>query len=402
MIYMESFYERLEIIMDGNYKKKEKETYYRVQARVNLSAIRHNLLEIRRSINKDTKLMVIIKADAYGHGAVPLAKAIGDYADAYGVAIIEEAMELRDAGITKPILILGYTPTQQYELVVANDVAQTIFQYDMAKALSEEAVRQNKTARIHIKLDTGMSRIGYPDTRESIEEIKKIAQLENLEIEGIFSHFARADEKDKTCTMRQIQRYNCFVEQLEKENIFIPVKHISNTAGILDHHEANYSMVRCGIATYGIYPSDEVNREKVRLIPAMELKTHVIYVKDVEAGVGISYGATYVTDRRRRIATIPVGYADGYSRNLSNTGKVIIHGQYAPIVGRICMDQFMVDVTDIADVKQGDEVTLLGRDGDAYISAEELSAWSHSFPYELICTVGKRIPRVYVEDNELV
>lgn len=387
--------------MDTDNMKQEKETYYRVQARVNLSAIKHNLQEIRKNISHDTKLMVIIKADAYGHGAVPLAKAIGDseYADAYGVAITEEAVELRKAGIKKPILILGYTPKEQYDLVVANDVAQTIFQYEMAKALSEEAIRQGKTAKIHIKLDTGMSRIGYPDRKESIEEIKRIAELKNLEIEGIFSHFARADERDKSSTYRQIERFNRFIEQLEKEKIFIPIKHISNTAGILEFKEANYNMVRCGIATYGIYPSDEVSKDKVRLIPAMELKTHVIYVKDVEAGVGISYGATYVTDKKRKIATIPVGYADGYSRNLSNTGKVIIHGQYAPIVGRICMDQFMVDVSDIPDVKQGDLVTLLGKEQDACISAEELSAWSHSFPYELICTIGKRIPRVYIENE---
>jgi len=381
----------------------KKDSYYRVQARVNLNAIRHNLQEIRQNINPDTKLMVIIKADAYGHGAVPLAKAIGDsdFADAYGVAIIEEAMELRNAGITKPILILGYTSEEQYDLVVAHDVAQTVFQYEMAKALSEEAIRQGKTAKIHIKLDTGMGRIGYSINPDSINEIKKIAQLDNIEIEGIFSHFSCADENDKSYTLKQIDKFNKFIEQLEKENIHIPVKHISNTAGIIEFKEANYNMVRCGIATYGIYPSDEVSKEKVKLIPAMELKTHVIYVKDVEAGVGISYGATYITDKKRRIATIPVGYADGYSRNLSNTGKVIIHGQYAPIVGRICMDQFMVDVTDIADVKQGDLVTLLGKDEDAYISAEELAAWSHSFPYELVCTIGKRIPRVYIDDEEV-
>lgn len=378
--------------------KQEKETYYRVQARVSLDAIRHNLQEIRRSIDPGTKLMVIIKADAYGHGAVPLAKAIGDSdrIDAYGVAIIEEAVELREAGINKPVLILGYTPKEQYEPVVAYDVEQTIFQYDMARALSEEATRQGKTAKIHIKLDTGMSRIGYCDSRESIEEIKRIAELDNIKIEGIFSHFARADESEKSCTLSQIERFNSFIAELEREKIYIPLKHISNSAGIIEFKEANYNMVRCGIATYGIYPSDMVDMKNVKLIPAMELKTHVIYVKDVDAGVGISYGATYVTDKKRRIATIPVGYADGYSRNLSNTGKVIIHGRYAPIVGRICMDQFMADVTDIPDVKQGDLVTLLGRDEDAYISAEELSAWSHSFPYELICTIGKRIPRVYL------
>jgi alanine racemase len=386
-------------MMDFEQEKQKKESYYRVQARVDLNAIRHNLLEVRKKLKPDTKLMVIIKADAYGHGAVALAKAIGGRIDAYGVAIIEEAVELRKAGITKPMLLLGFTPKEQYDQVVAYDVAQTIFQYEMAKALSEEALRQGKTARVHIKLDTGMSRIGFADTPESIEEIKRIRELPNIEIEGLFSHFACADETDKTSTINQLDRYIKFNELLEKENIFIPVKHIANSAGIIEFPEAYFNMVRCGIVTYGIYPSDMVNRKEIKLIPAMELKTHVIYVKDVEAGVGISYGATYVTDRKRRIATIPVGYADGYSRNLSNRGKVIIHGQYAPVVGRICMDQFMVDVTEIEDVRQGDLVTLLGRDAAAYISAEELAEWSHSFAYELVCTIGKRIPRVYLEPD---
>ena len=385
--------------MDMKRGAQKKERYYRVQARVDLNAIRHNLLEVRSKLKEDTKMMVIIKADAYGHGAVPLAKAIGDSGkiDAYGVAIIEEAIELREAGISKPMLILGYTPKEQYDLVVTYDVAQTVFQYDMAKALSDEAVLQGKTAKIHIKLDTGMSRIGFSDTWESIDEIKRIVALPNIEIEGLFSHFARADETDKTSTINQLNRYIQFNDWLEKENISIPVKHIANSAGIIEFPQAYFNMVRCGIATYGIYPSDVVNHKDIKLVPAMELKTYVIYVKEVEAGVGISYGATYVTDRKRRIATIPVGYADGYSRNLSNHGKVIIHGQYAPIVGKICMDQFMVDVTEIEGVKQGDLVTLLGRDEGACISAEELAEWSHSFAYELVCTVGKRIPRVYIE-----
>jgi alanine racemase len=374
------------------------ERYYRVQANVNLRAVRHNINEIKKKIRKDAKLMLIIKADAYGHGAVALAKAMNEEGvDAYGVAIIEEAVELREAGITKPILVLGYTPKEQYGLVVAYDVTQTVFQYEMALELSKEAVRQGKTAKIHIKLDTGMSRIGFSDTEESIETIKHIAGLKGIMIEGLFTHFARADEADRTSTNNQIERYLSFAGKLEEEHIMIPVKHISNSAGILEFPQANLNMVRCGIATYGIYPSDEVNHESVKLIPAMELKTHVIYVKEVEGGVGISYNATYVTDRKTKIATIPVGYADGYSRNLSNHGRVIIHGKYAPIIGKICMDQFMVDVTGIENVKQGDVVTLLGRDQDSYISVEELAEGSHSFPYELICTIGKRIPRVYLE-----
>ena len=386
--------------MMNGYRKQEQNSYYRVQANVNLNAIEHNLLEIRRKISENTKLMAIIKADAYGHGAVPLAKAIGDSGriDCYGVAIIEEAVELREAGITKPILVLGYTPKEQYDLVVAHEVMQTIFQYDMAKALSEEAVRQGKTAKIHIKIDTGMSRIGYIDTLDNIEEIKRIKSLDNIEIEGLFSHFAKADETERSSSQKQLQRFNSFICRLEQEGILIPVKHMSNSAGIIEYSEADFNMVRCGIATYGIYPSDMVNHEDIRLIPAMEIKTRVIYIKEVEPGVGISYGATYVTDKPTKVATIPVGYADGYSRNLSNHGKVIINGQYAPIIGRICMDQFMVDVTNLKEVKQGDTVTLLGRDGDAYISAEELAEWSHSFAYELVCTVGKRIPRVYIHE----
>ncbi len=387
--------------MNEEQETQKKEGYYRVQANVDLGAVKHNLHQIRRKVNTNSKLMVIIKADGYGHGAIPLAKAIDQsgLADAYGVAIIEEAVELRNAGITKPILILGFTAREQYEQIVAYDVTQTIFQYEMAEALSQEAIRQGKTAKIHIKLDTGMSRIGFSITKESVEEVKRIADLPNIEIEGIFSHFARADETDKTSALLQLKSFIQFNEWLEKEQIIIPIKHIANSAGIMELPEAYFNMVRSGIITYGIYPSDMVNQEELRLIPAMEIKTHVSYVKDVETGVGISYGAIYVTENKSRIATIPVGYADGYSRNLSNTGKVIIGGQYAPIVGRICMDQFMVDVTNLKDVKQGDVVTLLGRDGDAYISTEELSVWSHSFPYELVCNVGKRVPRVYLDTN---
>lgn len=385
--------------MNEEYSEQRKEKYYRVQAKVDLNAIRHNLLEVRSKLKSDTKLMAIIKADAYGHGAVPLAKAITESVnvDYFGVAIIEEAVELREAGIDKPILILGYTAREQYDLVIAYDVIQTVFQYEMAEALSNEAGRQGKTAKIHIKVDTGMSRIGFSDTKESVEEIKRIAALEHIKIEGLFSHFACADETDQSATKKQLKRYMEFVDLLEKEQIRIPVKHIANSAGIIEFPEAYFNMVRSGIVTYGIYPSDMVNQQELKLIPAMELISHVIYVKDVEAGVGISYGATYITGKKMRIATIPVGYGDGYSRNLSNHGKVIIHGQYAPIIGRICMDQFMVDVTDIEGVKQGDVVTLMGRDGDVSISVEELSEWSHSFPYELVCTVGKRIPRVYTE-----
>ncbi|NLP16059.1 MAG: alanine racemase [Clostridiales bacterium] len=370
--------------------------YYRVQANINLDAIRSNIRQIRNSIDKDTKLMVIVKADAYGHGAVAISKALENgMVDAYGVAIIEEAIELRKAGIKKPILILGYTPMEQFDLVVSYDVMQTVYQYEMAKKLSEEAVKQNKTARIHIKIDTGMSRLGFSDSYETIKIIKQIASLEGICIDGIFSHFAKADEADREISVKQINRFNEYIGLLEQEGIHIPIRHFSNSAGMIEFPEAQYNMVRCGIVAYGVYPSDEVNHNSLGLIPAMELKSHVIFIKEVEAGTGISYGLTYITDKKTKVATIPVGYADGYSRNLSNVGKVIIRGQYAPIIGRICMDYFMVDVTDIKDVSQGDVVTLLGKEGDCIISVETLAQWSHSFPYEMMCTVGKRIPRVY-------
>ena len=372
--------------------------YYRAQAKVYLNAIRHNILEIKKKLNDKTKLMVIVKADAYGHGAVPIAKALDKIGiDAYGVATIEEAIELRDAGIDKPILILGYTPREQYEMVVKYDIIQTVFQYDMAKALSDVGKAWGKTVKIHVKIDTGMNRIGFPDTEESISIIKGISQLENISIEGIFSHFACADESEKTSTNIQLDRFLRFYDILRRNKIEIPIRHISNSAGMIDIPEANLEMVRVGISIYGVYPSEWVDNSGIRLIPAMELKSHVIYIKEVEAGVGVSYGSTYKTKRKTKIATISLGYADGYSRNLSNCGRVIIRGQYAPIIGKICMDQFMVDVTDIKDVVQGDEVTLMGRDGDAYISIEELAELSHSFPYELLCTVGKRVPRVYYD-----
>lgn len=377
--------------------KLDKYDYYRAQANIDLKAIQSNISQVKSGLNKATKLMVIVKADAYGHGAVAVAKALENgIVDAYGVAIIEEAVELRNAGITKPILVLGYTPKEQFDLVISYDVMQTVYQYDMAVDLAKEAVRQGKTAKIHIKLDTGMSRLGFNDSYDTIKTIKQIASLEGIYIEGLFSHFAKADEADKDNVKQQIRRFDEFDKLLRQEDIHIPTRHFSNSAGTIEFPEAEYDMVRCGIVTYGIYPSDDVNHNILSLIPAMELKSHVVYIKEVQIGTGISYGSTFITNRKTKVATIPVGYADGYSRNLSNIGKVIIRSQYAPIIGRICMDYFMVDVTDIEGITQGDVVTLLGRDGDSLISVETLAQWSHSFPYEMICTVGKRIPRVYL------
>ncbi|WP_310605422.1 alanine racemase [Anaerosporobacter sp.] len=373
--------------------------YYRVEARIDLDAIDNNINEVRRNIDKNTKIMAVIKADGYGHGAVALATALKDKIDAFGIAIIEEGIELRNAGFKKPILILGFTPHQLYEELLKYDIMQTIFQYDMAKRLSDIAVSLGKQAKIHIKVDTGMTRIGFKDIEESIQTIKEISKLPNIVIDGMFTHFACADEVDKTSVRKQLNRFLAFADKLEKEGIHIPVKHVSNSASIIDLPEANLDMVRCGISTYGMYPSDEVNKTRLLLQPALTLVSNVVYVKKVEAGTGVSYNSTYITDKESVIATIPVGYGDGYPRQLSSKGRVLIHGKSAPIAGRVCMDQFMIDVTDIPDVKEGDKVTLIGQDGDEYISIEEVANLAGSFNYELVCDIGKRVPRVYYKEG---
>lgn len=370
--------------------------YYRVQANINLDAICNNIKNAKNKLKAGTKVMAIIKADAYGHGAVPVAKALDELVDAYGIAIIEEGIELRNAGIKKPILILGYTPIQQLNLLLKYDITAAVFSYEMAEKLSQEAKKQGKIAKVHIKLDTGMGRIGFMPEDSSISVIKKISKLEGIEIEGCFSHFARADEKNLDFTHLQLERYMNFVNKLEEEGIIIPVRHISNSAGIMEVPDANLDMVRSGIITYGLYPSNEVNKENLTIEPAMEIKACISYLKEVGEGTGISYNSTYVTKRRTKVATIPVGYGDGYPRALSSKGRVLIHGQSAPILGRVCMDQFMVDVTDIPEVQEGDMVTLVGKDENEFISVEEVSAASgSSFNYEFVCDVGKRIPRVY-------
>ena len=275
------------------------------------------------------------------------------------------------------------------------DFATAVFTWEMAQEISQTAEALGRTARIHIKLDTGMSRIGFKQDDESLETICRIAKLPNISIDGCFTHFARMDETDKTWALKQFERYQDFVKRLEEAGVTFPVKHVSNSAGIIEMPQVNLDMVRDGIAVYGMYPSEEVDKSKILLRPAMELKAYVSYVKTLEPGVQISYGGTFTTTRETRVATVPVGYADGYPRALSGKGHVLIHGQYAPILGRVCMDQFMVDVTDIPDVTQGDDVTLVGRDGDGYISIEEVANMAYSFNYEFVCDVGKRVPRVY-------
>ena len=347
--------------------------FERVKAVVSLDAIAHNFAEMKKNIAKGTKIVAVIKADGYGHGAEAIARLIEDYDYIWGFAVAtpEEALQLRTFGVKKPILILGIVFEEYFTQMIAKEIRLTVCTYEMAQKLSEEAQRQGRDVHIHIGLDTGMSRIGFADRQESVEEIKKISQLPNLKIEGMFTHFARADETDRSPAIDQLNRYLNFAKLLEDAGIQIPMKHCSNSAGIIRVPEANLNAVRAGITIYGIYPSNEVERDIVKLIPAMELKSHISYIKTVEPGAAFSYGGTFTAKKEMKVATIPVGYADGYPRSLSNKGWVLIHGKKAPILGRVCMDQFMVDITKIPDAKAGDEVTLIGKDGKEFISTEK-------------------------------
>ena len=382
---------------------KQEPEYFRVCANISLDAIRDNIEKGRALLAPGTKMMGVVKADAYGHGAVPVAKAIEDLVDAYGVSMPEEGVELRKAGLTKPIIILGYTAPQMAELAIRYEITMAVFQSEIAKQYNEIAKKLNKTAKVHIKLDTGMSRIGYLCREESLDDIEKIAALSHVEIEGMFTHFSKADELDKTFARNQFKNYMEFVTALEKRGIMLPCKHVCNSAGIIDIPEGDLDMVRFGVTMYGMYPTDEVTKERMPVTPAMEVKTHIAYVKTLPAGVGISYSGTFVTKKETRVATLSVGYGDGYPRGLSNAGRVLIHGKSAPILGRICMDQCMVDVSDIPEAKQGDVVTLLGRDGNEFISAEEIGATvGNSFHYEVVCDISKRVPRVYYRNGNIV
>ncbi|TCT15326.1 alanine racemase [Natranaerovirga pectinivora] len=376
--------------------------YYRVFAHIDMDSIIHNLKEIISIKDKSTELMAIIKADGYGHGAVPISKVLVENGvDRLGVAVIEEGISLRKSGITAPILVLGYTPEYQILQLLKYDLIQTVFKREMAEAISKTAIEHSLIAKIHIKLDTGMGRIGFYPNEETLEIIRYINSLPNLEIEGIFTHFSTADEKDKTFTINQVDLFNGFISRLEQFDINIPIKHACNSAGLIDVKEAHYQLIRAGISIYGLFPSMDVQRN-VKLKPALSLKSHVIYLKELEIGKPVSYGCTYITDKLTKVATIPVGYGDGYPRALSSIGRVLIQGQYAPIIGRVCMDQFMVDVTHIDNVKDGDEVVLIGTQGENTITVEEIAELTNTINYEIICGLGKRIPRVYTSKSNLI
>ncbi|MBR4027309.1 MAG: alanine racemase [Lachnospiraceae bacterium] len=370
----------------------------RVYAGINLSAVLYNLESMHKNIDKDTQIVAVIKTDAYGHGALQIAKAIEDvpYLWGFAVATVDEAMSLIQDGRKKPILILGISFEQQFETMIEHEIRPCVCSLEMAEKLSALAVAKEKICHIHIKIDTGMSRIGFPVNEETAQIIEQISKLPNICIEGIFTHFAKADELDKTPTYVQIDKFLEICDMLEQKGISIPLKHCSNSAGIVEIPKANMNLVRAGIILYGLWPSEEVQKTNIDLKPVMSLKSRISFLKELEEGTSISYGGTYVTDSKQKIATVPVGYGDGYARNLSNKGYVLVRGQKAPICGRVCMDQFMIDVTGIEDVKVGDEVTLLGSDGEYVITMEELGRLSNRFNYEFACLITPRVPRIYM------
>ncbi|WP_155832328.1 alanine racemase [Butyrivibrio sp. MC2013] len=379
----------------------------RVCEAVDLDAVLFNMRSMHRSLGEPTKLCAVIKTDGYGMGAVPIAHLLEkeDYVWGMATATCEEAYILRESGIKKPILILGYTFPETYEELVLKGIRPAVFRFDQLEALDEAAAKLRRegydiTAPIHIAVDTGMSRIGIKPDDGGAEFVREALGKENLTVEGIFTHFARADEADLSDARNKKSSFADFVERVEKENrVRIPIHHCANSASIIDMPEAGMDMARAGITIYGMWPSDETSKNKVAIKPVMSLHSHIVFIKELEKGTPISYGGTYVTDRYSRIATIPVGYGDGYPRSLSGKGYVLIHGKKAPILGRVCMDQFMVDVTDIHEAAEGDDVTLIGRDYDEVITIEELGDLSGRFNYELSCDINHRVPRVYIHNE---
>lgn len=372
----------------------------RTWAEIDLDALEHNFNAVRAHLPASTRLLTVLKANAYGHGALRIGRLLEGRADYFAVAFTDEALSLRHAGLETPILLLGHVPHSHFPLMVRYDISATMDDIHEAKLLSDAAVQAGKIAKVHIALDTGMTRIGFDCSDASIEAIKQIAAMPNLKIEGIYSHFAAADSADQTYSHLQLARFSDFCNRLEQSGIHIPIRHIQNSAGIIEH-PASWDMAREGIILYGMHPSPEVDPASIGgIIPVMSFKTHVVFVKTVPAGTPVSYGCTYVTDRETRIATLSVGYADGLPRLWSGKGKVLIHGMEAPIIGRICMDQCMVDVTDLPEVAVGDTATLFGADGEATISVDSLAESIGTIGYEVVCNINPRVPRVYVKDGK--
>ncbi|MGL4362741.1 MAG: alanine racemase [Cellulosilyticaceae bacterium] len=369
----------------------------RVALEVYTDAIRHNYKEIRKIIPKETEIMAIVKADGYGHGAREVSKILQKLgADRFAVAIAKEGVELREEGIVKPILVLGYTPAADIPYIIRYNLTQTVFSYEMAEYISQEAVKLGESVNVHIKVDTGMGRIGFLANPESIEDVKRIMKLPFINVEGIFTHFATSDEQDQSYTKEQWSIFSGFLNELQEVGVNIPIVHAANSGATMHHAYTHLDVIRPGIIMYGYYPSNYLHGKKLNLKPAMTLKTQVVHIKELPIGQYISYGKNFCTSNKTKVATIPIGYADGYSRRLSNKGRVLIRGEYAQVIGNICMDQFIVDISHIEDVKVGDEVVIFGRQGNKTIAIEELAYLTDTINYEIMCMIGKRVPRVYI------
>ncbi len=367
-------------------------------AAIDLGAIKNNMDSMHKALKPGTKMLGVIKSNGYGHGAIEVGHLLEklDYVFGCAVATPEEGEALRLAGIKKPIIILGYSFPYSYDLIVKEDMRPAVFKKDDLDGLCEAARNAGKKLRVHIKVDTGMGRIGISPDDEGFAFVKELLKRDELEVEGIFTHFARADEYDKTSAKHQIELFRGFIDRIEKElGYSIPIRHCSNSAGILELPDANMDMVRAGITMYGLMPSDEVSLGEIKLTPAMSVHSHISFIKTVHAGQSISYGGLFTAKEDMRVATVPLGYGDGYPRMLTGKGSVLIRGKRCPILGRVCMDQFMVDVSHIPGLNEGEEVVLMGKMGDEEITAEEIGNLSGRFNYELVCLITDRLPRVY-------
>lgn len=371
-------------------------------AEIDLDAIAYNTRNIKKLIG-DKDLIAVVKANCYGHGVIDIIPTLLENgASRFAVAMISEALEIRDNKITAPVMILGFTPLYLGEELINNNIEQTVYDLDYAKELSKIALTLNKKAKIHIAIDTGMGRIGFLPNEKSIDNITEICSLEGIEVIGIFTHFSTSDEKDKEYSHDQFTKMLSVMDTLKKRGIDIPLKHVANSGAIIDLPDTYLDAVRAGIILYGYYPSDEIDKNNLALKPALTLKATITNVKTLEKDMYVSYGRTFKTSNETIVATIPVGYADGYLRKLAENGKVIIKGEFAPIIGRICMDQFMIDVTNIPDVKIGDEVILLGEKNGLKYNADDMAKKLDTINYEVTCMLKSRLPRVYIKDNHII
>ena len=373
-----------------------------VWAEIDLDSIAYNMKNIKR-LAENKEVIAVVKADCYGHGAVDVVPTLLENgASRLAVAVLTEGIELRKNNVKAPIMILGYTPPSAFENLINYDMEQTVYDLEYAKELSKIALKLNKKAKVQIALDTGMGRIGFFPNEDSVKDVSTICSLKGLDVIGIFTHFSTSDEADKSYTHKQFSKYTKFIDSLLKIGINIPLKHASNSGAIMDMPETYLDGVRAGIILYGYYPSEDVNKTNLSIKPALTLKAKITHVKEMDENMYISYGRTFKTKRKSVIATLPIGYADGYSRLLGNGAKVIINGNFAPVVGRICMDQCMIDVTDIGDVKVGDEVVILGQNGNLKFDADDFANIMGTINYEIICMFKHRIPRVYTQNGEIV